>query len=101
MINENLKNLHILSKTYNELYKCCEEISSLYLDLDEKESVKKKKNFKELLKKYGVSETDFFNGVNNIKKNIEIKIDKFQLLQNNLKIKASFIDILSSKKNLY
>ena len=101
MINENLKNLHILSKTYNELYKCCEEISSLYLDLDEKESVTKKKNFKELLKKYGVSETDFFNGVNNIKKNIEIKIDKFQLLQNNLKIKASFIDILSSKKNLY
>ena len=100
-MNENLKNLHILSKTYNELYKCCEEISSLYLDLDEKESVTKKKNFKEMLKKYGVSETDFFNGVNNIKKNIEIKIDKFQLLQNNLKIKASFIDILSSKKNLY
>ena len=100
-MNENLKNLHILSKTYNELYKCCEEISSLYLDLDEKESVTKKKNFKELLKKYGVSETDFFNGVNHIKKNIEIKIDQFQLLQNNLKIKASFIDILSSKKNLY
>ena len=101
MMNEILKNLHILSKTYNELYKCCEEISSLYLDLDEKESVKKKKNFKELLKKYGVSEKDFFNRLNNIKKNIEIKIDQFQLLQNNLKIKASFIDILASKKNLY
>ena len=45
MMNEILKNLHILSKTFNELYKCCEEISSLYLDLDEKESVAKKKKF--------------------------------------------------------
>ena len=66
-----------------------------------KRALQKKKNFKELLKKYGVSEKDFFNRLNNIKKNIEIKIDQFQLLQNNLKIKASFIDILASKKNLY
>ena len=45
-MDENLKNLHILSITYNELYKCCEEISALYLDLEEKESVSKKKILK-------------------------------------------------------
>lgn len=45
-MNEILKNLHILSKTYNELYRCCEEISSLYLDLEEKQSVSKKKFLK-------------------------------------------------------
>ena len=61
MMNEILKNLHILSKTYNELYKCCEEICRLCLDLNEKECITKKKNFKELLKKYGKSEKVFFD----------------------------------------
>ena len=42
-------NLHILSRTYNELYKCCEEITALYLDLGERKCFKKK-NFKNLLK---------------------------------------------------
>ena len=42
-MNEKLKNLYILSKTYNELYKCCEKLSSFYLDLEEKESVIKNK----------------------------------------------------------
>ena len=96
-----LKNLYILSKTYNELYKCCEKLSSLYLDLEEKESVIKKTNFKELLKKYGRSETDFLDGVKDIKNNIEVKLDQFLLLQNNLKIKSSFIEKLESKKELY
>lgn len=98
---EILKNLHILSKTYFELYKCCEKISSLYLDLDEKKSVSKKKNFKELLKKYGSSETAFLDGVNGIKKNIEHKLNQFSLLQNNLKISGSIIEKLESKKDLY
>ena len=59
-MDENLKNLHILSITYNELYKCCEEISALYLDLEEKESVSKKKKFKDLLKKYNKSDNEYF-----------------------------------------
>ena len=42
-MDEIFNNLHILSRTYNELYKCCEEITALYLDLEEKESVSKKK----------------------------------------------------------
>lgn len=100
-MNEKLKNLYILSKTYNELYKCCEKLSSFYLDLEEKESVIKTTNFKELLEKYGKSETDFFDGVKEIKNNIEIKLDHFILLQNNLKIKGSFIEKLESKKDLY
>ena len=45
-MDENLRNLHILSKIYNELYKCCQEVIGLYLDLCEKESVCKKKNSK-------------------------------------------------------
>ena len=100
-MDEILKTLHILSRTYNELYKCCEEISALYLDLEEKKSVSKNKNFKDLLKKYDKSDKDFFDGVNDIKKNIEIKLDNFLLLQNNLKIKNSFIEKLESKKILY
>ena len=28
-MDENLENLHILSTTYNELYKCCEEVTGL------------------------------------------------------------------------
>ena len=97
-MDENLKNLHILSKTYNELYKCCEEVTSLYLDLGEKESVCKKKNFKELLKKYKKTEAEYFDGISIIKKQITRKLDQFQLLQNNLKIKSTFIDQLESKK---
>ena len=50
-MDENLKNLHILSKTYNELYKCCEEVTSLYLDLGEKENCLKKKKFQRVIKK--------------------------------------------------
>jgi len=100
-MDEILKNLHILSKTYNELYKCCEEISALYLDLEEKESVSKKTNFKDLLKKYNKSDKDYLDSVNDIKKKVEIKLDHFLLLQNNLKIKASFIEKLESKKSLY
>ena len=100
-MDEILKNLHILSRTYNELYKCCEEISALYLDLEEKESVSKKRNFRDLLKKYGKSDNDFLDEVNDIKKNIEIKLDHFLLLQNNLKIKNSFVEKLESKKILY
>ena len=42
-MDENLENLHILSTTYNLLYKCCEEVTDLYLVLVEKESVCKKK----------------------------------------------------------
>ena len=53
-----------------------------------------------MLKKYGKSEKVFIDEVNNIKKNIEIKLDQFQLLQNNLKIKDSLIEILASRKNL-
>ena len=45
-MDEILNNLHILSRTYNELYKCCEEITALYLDLEEIESVSKKKILK-------------------------------------------------------
>ena len=97
-MDENLKNLHILSKTYNELYKCCEEVTSLYLDLGEKQSVCKKKNFKELLKKYKKTEAEYFDGISIIKKQITRKLDQFQLLQNNLKIKSTFIDQLESKK---
>ena len=97
-MDENLKNLHILSKTYNELYKCCEEVTSLYLDLVEKESVCKKKNFKELLKKYKKTEAEYFDGISIIKKQITRKLDQFQLLQNNLKIKSTFIHQLESKK---
>ena len=100
-MDEILNNLHILSRTYNELYKCCEEITALYLDLEEKESVSKKKNFKDLLKKYNKSDKEFMEGMNDIKKNIEFKLDHFLLLQNNLKIKNSFIEKLESKKNLY
>ena len=100
-MDEILKNLHILSRTYNELYKCCEDISALYLDLEEKESVSKKKNFKDLLKKYNKSDKEFLDGMNHIKKNIEFKLDHFLLLQNNLKIKNSFIEKLESKKILY
>ena len=64
-MNEKLKNLYILSKTYNELYKMLRKIKicSFYLDLEEKENVIKKTNFKELLEKYGKSETDFLDGV--------------------------------------
>ena len=97
-MDENLKNLHILSKTYNELYKCCEEVIGLYLDLCEKESVCKKKKFKELLKKYKKTEAEYFDGISIIKKQITRKLDQFQLLQNNLKIKSNFIDQLESKK---
>ena len=100
-MDENLKNLHILSITYNELYKCCEEISALYLDLEEKESVSKKKNFKALLKKYNKSDIEFLDGMNDIKKNIELKLNHFSRLQNNLKIKNSFIESIESKKILY
>ena len=100
-MDEILKNLHILSRTYNELYKCCEEISALYLDLEEKESISKKKNFKNLLKKYGKSHNEFLDGVNDLKKSIKIKLDHFLLLQNNLKIKNSFIENLENKKILY
>lgn len=96
-----LKNLHLLSKTYNELYRCCEEISSLYLDLEEKESVSKKKNFKDLLKKYNKSESSYYDEVKVIEKKIEVKLDQFLLLQNNLKIKASFIGKLENKKDLF
>jgi len=96
-----LKNLHLLSKTYNELYRCCEEISGLYLDLEEKESVSKKKNFKDLLKKYNKSESDYYDEVKVIKKKIEAKLDQFLLLQNNLKIKTSFIEKLENKKDLF
>ena len=97
-MDENLKNLHILSKTYNELYKCCEEVTSLYLDLGEKESVCKKKKFKELLKKYKKTEAEYFDGISIIKKQITRKLDQFQLLQNNLKIKSNFINQLERKK---
>ena len=99
-MDEIFNNLHILSRTYNELYKCCEEITALYLDLEEKESVSKK-NFKNLLKKYNKSDKEFLDGMNDIKKNIEFKLDHFLLLQNNLKIKNSFIEKLESKKILY
>ena len=61
----------------------------------------KKKNFKDLLKKYGKSDKDFLDGVNDIKNSIEIKLDHFLLLRNNLKIKNSFIEKLESKKILY
>ena len=50
-MDEILKNLYVLSKTYNELYKCCEILSSIYLDLEEKESVSKKKKFQRIVKK--------------------------------------------------
>ena len=50
-MDENLENLHILSTTYNLLYKCCEEVTDLYLDLVEKESVCKKKKFQRIIKK--------------------------------------------------
>ena len=59
----------------------------LYLDLEEKESVSK--NFKDLLKKYNKSDNEYLDG-NDIK-NIKFKLDLFLLLQNNLKIKNSFI----------
>ena len=97
-MDENLKNLHILSKTYNELYKCCEEVTGLYLDLGEKESFCKKKNFKELLKKYKKTEGEYFDGISIIKKQIQRKLNQFELLQNNLKIKSIFIDQLERKK---
>ena len=60
-----------------------------------------KKNFKNLLKKYNKSDKEFLDGMNDIKKNIEFKLDHFLLLQNNLKIKNSFIEKLESKKILY
>ena len=97
-MDENLENLHILSTTYNLLYKCCEEVTDLYLDLAEKESVCKKKNFKELLKKYKKTEDEYFDGISIIKKQITKKLDQFQLLQNNLKIKSNFINQLERKK---
>ena len=97
-MDEILKNLYILSKTYNELYKCCETLSSMYLDLGEQESISKKKDFKKLLKKYNKSEKDFVIGLNIKKKKIEMKLDQFNLLQNNLRIKGSFIEQLESKK---
>ena len=62
-----LKNLYVISKTYNELYKCCEKLSGSYLDLEEKESVYKKDSFKDLLVKYNKSEKDFIIGINDIK----------------------------------
>lgn len=49
-MNENLKNLHILARNYNKLYKCFELLSSLCMDIKEKVNVSKKKNFEELLK---------------------------------------------------
>ena len=97
-MDENLENLRILSTTYNELYKCCEEVTALYLDLVEKESVYKKKIFKELLKKYKKTEDEYFDGISIIKKQITKKLDQFQLLQNNLKIKSNFINQLERKK---
>jgi hypothetical protein len=97
-MDEILKNLYVLSKTYNELYKCCEILSSIYLDLEEKESVSKKKNFKELLKNYNKTEEDYVVELNLIKEKIEMKLDQFILLQNNLRIKGSFIEQLESKK---
>ena len=42
-MDEILKNLYILSKTYNELYKCCETLSSMYLDLGSKKVFQKKR----------------------------------------------------------
>ena len=84
-MDENLENLHILSTTYNLLYKCCEEVTDLYLDLVEKESVCKK-NFKELLKKYKKTEGEYFDGISIIETNHKTR--SIQLLQNNLKIKV-------------
>ena len=91
-MNENLKNLHILAKTYNELYKCCELLSSLCLNLEEKVYVAKKKNFEELLKKYNKTETEYLNSLSIIKKKIDNKLGHFSMLQKNLKIKSSFIE---------
>ena len=97
-MHENLKNLYIISKTYIELYKCCEEISALYLELEEKESIAKKSSFKELLKKYNKKENEYLDQIKVIKKKIEKKLDQFLLLQNNLKIKRAFIKRLEEKK---
>ena len=97
-MNENLKNLHILSKTYKELYKCCETLISLRMNLEEKVHISKKKNFKELLKKYNKTKTEYLNSLNIIKNKIDDKSIHFSLLQNNLKIKSEFIEKLESKK---
>lgn len=97
-MDENLKNLYIISKTYIELYKCCEEISAFYIELEEKESIAKKSNFKELLKKYNKKENGYLDQIKVIKKKIEKKLDQFILLQNNLKIKKAFIKTLEDKK---
>ena len=58
----------------------------------------KKKNFKELLKNYNKTEEDYVVELNLIKEKIEMKLDQFILLQNNLRIKGSFIEQLESKK---
>ena len=98
-MDEMLKNLYILSKTYDELYRCCEKLSSLYLDLQEKERVSSKVDFKELLKKYNKSEKNYFVEENTIKKNIREKLEKLVLLQKNLIIKEDFIKQLEKKIN--
>lgn len=98
-MDEMLKNLYILSKTYDELYRCCEKLSSLYLDLQEKERVSSKVDFKELLKKYNKSEKNYFIEENTIKKNIREKLEKLVLLQKNLIIKEDFIKQLEKKIN--
>jgi len=97
-MTENFKNLHILSKTYNELYKCCELLSSLSLDLEEKINVSKKENFGKFLKKYNITETEYLDSLNTIKNEIADILDQFSLLQNNLKIKSKFIEKLENKK---
>ena len=58
----------------------------------------KKKNFKELLKKYNKTKTEYLNSLNIIKNKIDDKSIHFSLLQNNLKIKSEFIEKLESKK---